>query len=137
MREVEDFLHSWDDDGPDAEVKDVLVELYDYLRTVPGVALGWNARPGVSYSLRISEEQPPAERPFFAMIDIIDDDPEERWLSVCMYAALAADPEERGDVVPNGLNGQDALCFDVDEDDEEVSAYLQEVLGNMIAGIAR
>jgi hypothetical protein len=60
------------------------------------------------------------------MVDIIDDDPENRWLSVCFYDDLVSDPEERGDFVPKGLLGEDARCFDLDEADEDAVGYVAQ-----------
>ena len=45
------------------------------------------------------------------MVDIIDDDPADRWLSVCFYDELVDDPKGLGDEVPGGLLGEDAKCF--------------------------
>jgi hypothetical protein len=50
----------------------------------------------------------------FALVDVIDDDPAARWLSVCFYADMITDPEELGDVAPGGLAGEDARCFDLE-----------------------
>ena len=130
MREIDDFILNWGEESLD--VKDIFADLYSFLQKQSAVTLGWSARPGISYSLRLSAANPPAERPFFAMLDIIDDDPEERWISMCMYADMADDPDGKGDVVPKGLNNQDALCFDIDENDEEICGYLKGVLQRMI-----
>ena len=58
------------------------------------------------------------------MADVIDDDPKERWLSVCFYGDMVTDPEERGDLIPEGLLGDDGYCFDLDEYDEEGLNYI-------------
>jgi hypothetical protein len=58
------------------------------------------------------------------MDDVIDDDPDQRWLSICFYGERISDPEERGDFVPGGLLGQDALWFDYDGGDEELLGYI-------------
>ena len=81
------------------------------------------ARPGVSYSLR-AKHQHQTQRPLFAMVDIIDDDPDERWLSVCFFGEMISDPDELGDFVPEGLLGEDAHCFDIEEFDEDLMAYV-------------
>lgn len=122
MSELDSFLEEWKDESG-------CKELFCAVRSL-AAELGLNAdyigRPGVSHSLRLGV--PGAERPFFAMADVIDDDPDARWLSICMYADVAEDPEERGDVVPKGLNDQDAACFDVDEPDGDEREYLLQVL---------
>jgi hypothetical protein len=47
------------------------------------VTLAFISRPGVSYSLRAAMDNLGERgRPLFVMIDIIDDDSENRWLSV-------------------------------------------------------
>ena len=58
------------------------------------------------------------------MVDVIDDDPDNRWLSVCFYEEAITDPDERGDMVPGGLFGQDGYCFDIYEYEESDLAYL-------------
>ena len=135
MREIDEFIQNWGEESLD--VKDIFTDLYDFLQKENKIEMGWNARPGISYSLRISHPNPPVGRPFFAMLDSIDDDPEERWISMCMYADMADDPDGKGDVVPNGLTGQDALCFDVDENDEEICDYLKGVLRRMIDQVGK
>ena len=48
------------------------------------------------------------------MVDVIDDDPADRWLSVCFFGDTITDPVGMGDLVPGGLLGQDGHCFDVE-----------------------
>ncbi|MEJ2641832.1 MAG: hypothetical protein P8010_19880 [Desulfosarcinaceae bacterium] len=57
-----------------------------------------------------------------AMVDVIDDDPLDRWLSVCFYGEMAGDPKENGDFVPAGLLGEDTLCFDIEAWEENLLA---------------
>ena len=57
------------------------------------------------------------------MVDVIEDTP--RWLSVCFYNEMIGDPDENGDFVPDGLLGEDALCFDLEEFNEESIRYVQ------------
>ncbi len=80
-------------------------------------------RPGVSYSLRGSLN---GDDGLFVMIDVVDDDPEARWLSVCFYDAQVTDPKDIGDWVPEGLNGKDARCFDIGEEDAVLVSYVAE-----------
>lgn len=84
------------------------------------------ARPGVSMSLRLVK--PGAERPVAALVDVIDDDPEDRWLSVCFNADRITDPQTLGEPIPGGLQGGDGYCFDVGEDEGAEGAYLAERL---------
>ena len=60
------------------------------------------------------------------MVDIIDDDPENRWLSICFYAETITDPKEEDDIIPGGLLGEDGYCFDLFEEDNEMITYLKE-----------
>ena len=57
------------------------------------------------------------------MVDVIEDDP--RWLSICFYGEMIADPEEKGDFVPEGLIGEDAVCFDLEQRDEALIRYIE------------
>jgi hypothetical protein len=38
---------------------------------------------------------------------------------------MITDPEDRGDFVPQGLLGEDAVCFDIDQYDEAILTYLE------------
>ena len=70
------------------------------------------------------------------MVDVIDDDPESRWLSVCFYGDDITDPDELGDLVPQGLLGEDGYCFDVTEHDARIIAYLGDRIGEAYARVA-
>jgi hypothetical protein len=70
-------------------------------------------------------------------VDIIDDEPEARWLSVCFYADLVTDPEEHGDVVPGGLAGDDALCFDLDSPENNIEHYMLQRLQEAVTAAAK
>lgn len=122
MTELKKFTQDWNDQSG---CKDFFCAVQK-LAVQLGLKTEYVRRPGVSHSLRLG--LPGAERPFFALADVIDDDPEKRWLSVCMYADVADDAEKRGDVVPKGLNDQDAVCFDIDGPDAEEQAYILKVL---------
>ena len=62
---------------------------------------------------------------FFFIIDIIDDDPKNRWLSVCFYKDMISDPDEMGEIIPQGLPNEDGYCFDVDQWDKKLLEYLK------------
>lgn len=118
---LDDFLKDW----PDGFARQAFMKFRAALDAMSGVTCEFNARPGVSYSLRPRAEG--QERPLFALVDVIDD-PSGRWLSVCFYAEYVTDPDEQGDFVPGGLLGEDAVCFDVDEDAPEgVSLVLEKL----------
>ncbi|MBC16680.1 MAG: hypothetical protein CL942_06480 [Desulfovibrio sp.] len=109
--ELNDFVAQWTEDP--AQVKDVFVELKALLETMDDTQIQFNARPGITYSMR-GMKASETKRPLFVMVDVIDDDPSDRWLSVCFYGDLITDPEELGDIVPGGLLGEDGHCFDVE-----------------------
>jgi hypothetical protein len=62
------------------------------------------------------------------MVDVIDDDPKERWLSICFYGELITDPDEAGELIPEGLLGEDGYCFDLYEYDTDEINYLKQRL---------
>jgi hypothetical protein len=106
--ELNRFLELWEDSGKGT--KRAFLSLKDHLCSMPNVRLSFHARPGITYSLRASNPVH-HDRELFVMTDVIDDEPENRWLSVCFYEEMITDPEERGDVVPQGLLGKDGYCF--------------------------
>ncbi|WP_310598896.1 hypothetical protein [Desulfobulbus sp.] len=118
-KEIEAFVDTWAE-SPDGN-KQGFLRLYGlFAGKGDQVELSFHPRPGVTYSLRAAV--PGHNRPLFAMVDVIDDQP--RWLSVCFFADMVADPEERGAFVPGGLQGEDALCFDLDACAAEVLDYV-------------
>lgn len=121
MKELDDFLNIWVIDPNSA--KNAFVEYLNFLKGKDDVELDFKARPGISYSLR-AKKKAQNERNLFTLIDVVDDEPENRWLSVCFYADLVTDPEERGDFVPGGLLGENAICFNLEEDDADMQKYI-------------
>lgn len=120
-QEIESFLNSWP--GDVQPMRDWFGRFYRELASLEGVTFTFVARPGVSYSMRpVHKNQ--KEKALFAIVDVIDDEPSERWLSVCFYEDMITDPDGRGEVIPGGLSGQDGYCFDMYENDEELAAYL-------------
>ena len=115
------FLSQWTDNA--RQTKKAFHRLQDHLVRKPALAFEMVARPGVSYSLRAKHGRQ-NQRPLFAMIDIIDDDPDQRWLSVCFYGEMISDPDEIGDFVPEGLLGEDAHCFDIEAWDDHLMTYV-------------
>ncbi len=125
MNKIETFIHTWAETK--TGTKQAFSELYDHLKTLAGTTLEFNERPGVSYSLR-PKYKSQKKRSLFAMVDVIDDDPEERWLSVCFYGEMITDPDEAGDLIPEGLLGEDGYCFDLYEYDKDAVTYLKQRL---------
>ncbi len=123
LPELDDFLSKWA--GSALDMKNGFLALRDSLFAMENVSCDFNARSGVSYSLRPRHNNQ-QQRNLFAMVDVIDDDPEARWLSVCFYGDMITDPDEMGEVIPGGLAGDDGYCFDVFEYDEAAINYIQE-----------
>jgi len=126
--EKNDMLKLLDDWTTDAQgLKSVFIRFRDRLAAKENVKFSFKARPGVSYSLRASVDGGGGNKwPLFVMADVIDDDPENRWLSVCFYGDMITDPAEEGDLVPEGLLGEDGYCFDLDEQDEAAITYIEQ-----------
>ena len=121
MESVKQFTDAWLDDS--LGTKPIFHDLLNCLLEKEKVSIEFFERPGISYSLRgIHESQ--NDRPLFVMIDVIDDDPTARWLSVCFYGDMIEDPDERGDLIPEGLLGSDGYCFDIVESDEPLKKYV-------------
>ncbi|HCY88392.1 MAG TPA: hypothetical protein DHV36_24870 [Desulfobacteraceae bacterium] len=123
--ELATFVEEWKE--TESNTRQAFVELLTHLESLADTTLEFNARPGVSYSLR-PRHAAQDKRPLFAMVDVIDDDPDDRWLSVCFYGEMVEDPDEAGDLVPEGLLGEDGYCFDLYEYDADEVAYLKERL---------
>ena len=122
QQDLEAVLAGWID-SPQG-IKKAFVRLRDNLAAKNDLRVSFKARPGVSYSLRTAHALQ-KERVLFVIMDIIDDDRENRWLSVCFYPDMITDPEERGNQIPLGLLGEDGYCFDLEEWDEEYLRYLE------------
>jgi hypothetical protein len=134
--EMSEFLEGWTNDPQD--MKGAFIRLKERASGKEHVTFSFISRPGVSYSLRAAMDNlGEGGRPLFVMIDIIDDDAENRWLSVCFYDDMVEDSDEKRDFVPGGLLGEDGLCFDLDEHDEALISYvgqrIDEAHANMFA----
>lgn len=121
QEEVDTFLAGWEDNA--LQVKKSFGVLKNYLADKDDLAFIFKARPGVSYSLR-AKHILQARRELFVIMDVIDD-PENRWLSICFYPDMIADPEDRGVLIPLGLLGEDGYCFDLEDWDQEYLDYLK------------
>lgn len=128
---MEEFLKNWQIDP--LEAKPAFLEYKELIENSPGVKTEFLARPGISFSLRATNPQN-KNRNILALVDVVDDEPDNRWLSVCFYADSVTDPDEAGDFVPQGLLGEDALCFNLDENDPEIKKYIKERLAEALAG---
>ena len=123
METIQLFIDGWTVD--DLQTKPAFLALWRRLAGMENAAIEFHERPGISYSLRgVRPDRP--NRPLFVMIDVIDDVPHERWLSVCFYGDMIRDPKELGDLIPEGLLGSDGYCFDLSESDDRLVAYLSQ-----------
>ena len=120
QKALTEFINAWEEQP--SGTRGVFLRLKAHLETKTPVRLAFKARPDVSYSLRASA--PDQDRELFVMVDVIDDDPQNRWLSVCFYGEMITDPEESGDLIPGGLLGEDGYCFDIEEADEALVTYV-------------
>ncbi|MEN8139676.1 MAG: hypothetical protein ABFR97_00455 [Thermodesulfobacteriota bacterium] len=116
---VRELISNWQEDNLQTRV--AFIEAKELLESLDGCQLSFHGRPGITLSLRASYK-----KKLFAMVDIIDDEPASRWLSICFYGEMIDDGQERGDFVPGGLLGSDACCFDYDSDDGVLLAYILE-----------
>ncbi len=121
LSSLEDFIAQWQD-SPEQNKKGLLY-LKKVLESLNGVNLDFIPREGLTYSLRAKHPNQ-KEKELFVMVDVIEGEP--RWLSVCFYAEMISDPDGKGDLVPEGLLGEDAICFDVDQYSEEALEYIQQ-----------
>jgi hypothetical protein len=117
--ELNNFISAWNE-TPEKN-RQAFLQLKDHLSAKPGVRLSFVAREGLTYSLRATSPRQ-SEKPLLVMVDVIEDTP--RWLSVCFYSESISDPDEAGDYVPEGLLGEDALCFDIESYDAARLAYV-------------
>lgn len=120
LQQLDEFIANWQETPTRA--KATFLQLKAHLESQAGAVLSFKARPGVSFSLRGAH--PGDNRELYVMIDVIDDDPDNRWFSVCFYGEMITDPDELGDLIPGGLLGEDGYCFDMEEDDDALRNYL-------------
>jgi len=123
-RNLTDVLDRWTID--EMNMKAVFLRLATRFSQKKRVILSLVARPGISYSFRARKKAEGEEGTLITMIDIVDDDPDSRWLSVCFYGDCVTDPKEEGDLVPGGLLGEDGYCFDLYENNESIIAYVEQ-----------
>jgi hypothetical protein len=119
-QEMNTFIDNWAETAE--RNKEIFLHFRKYLSDKEGVSLTFIPRPGVTYSLRASHTAQ-KKKELFVMVDVIEDTP--RWLSVCFYGEMISNPEQKGDFVPGGLLGEDALCFDIEQWNEELIRYVE------------
>jgi hypothetical protein len=119
-KELNAFLNEWQE-TPERN-REAFLRFKSHLGGKDGVDMDFVPRPGVTYSLRAAHQNQ-KDKELFVMVDVIEDDP--RWLSICFYGEMIKDPEERADFVPEGLLGEDAMCFDLEEWDDDLITYIE------------
>jgi len=120
-----DLLAAWQEDPGD--IRSAFLRLKRHVSEKGSTLFFFKSRPGISYSLRATlAGSGSGDDRLFAMVDIIDDDPENRWLSVCFYGDTITDPDQEGDLVPDGISGEDGYCFDLYQYDESAISYLEQ-----------
>jgi Na+-transporting NADH:ubiquinone oxidoreductase subunit NqrF len=124
-QELNTFIKEWKGTPEKNNNKTTFLRFKEQLSVKNGVTLDFISRPGVTYSLR-AKHTDQKNKDLFVMVDVIDD--AERWLSICFYNDMISDPDERGDLVPAGLLGEDAICFDLQEQNESLVAYIEDRL---------
>lgn len=122
IKEISDLLDDWTTDNNGMKV--AFTEIIELLESLGGLIYSFKSRPGISYSLRASVEN--SEEKLLTLMDIIDDDPENRWISICFYAETISDPDEEGDLIPGGLLGEDGYCFDLFENEDNSISYIKD-----------
>ena len=122
IKEIADLLNGWitDNNG----MKAAFTEIIELLESLDGLVYSFNPRPGISYSLRAIVDN--SEKKLLTLLDVIDDDPDNRWISICFYAETITDPDEEGDLIPGGLLGEDGYCFDLFENDGDSVSYIKD-----------
>jgi hypothetical protein len=118
--ELNAFIEKWKE-TPEKN-RETFLHFREYLAGKEGVTLEFISRPGVTYSLRAAHAVQ-KKKELFVMVDVIEDNP--RWLSVCFFGEMIKDPGEKGAFVPEGLLGEDAVCFDIEERNEELIRYIE------------
>ena len=135
FKNLSGILDKWTRD--EVNMKDAFLRLANRFSKKNQAVLSVVPRPGISYSLRARAKAEAEEGTLIAMIDIVDDDPDNRWLSVCFYGDRVTDPDEEGDLVPGGLLGEDGYCFDLYENNQNTITYLEQRIDEAYANTVK
>ncbi len=117
---IMDFLADWQADQ--RQVRSFFSRLLDKFAEL-NANLDFVVRKGVSASLRAGGKPGALSHPLFCLVDVVEDS-DGPWLSVCFYANTVTDPEQLGNLVPEGLLGEDGYCFDIEHPDDGVERYI-------------
>ncbi len=119
---IDSYLSGWTEDQ--GGTKTAFIKIIELLEAKEDVSLSFKDRYGICHSLRATRAGQ-EWRPYFILVDVIDDDPSDRWLSICFYADMIEDPLHLGNLVPEGIKNLDGYCFDLEEGwDDEIIDYL-------------
>ncbi len=121
-QELNTFIDEWEETANENGNKNSFLHFKNYLTKKNEINLDFVTRPGITYSLRAAHTKQ-KDNELFVMIDVIED--VSRWLSICFYDNMITDVEERGDFIPGGLMGEDAVCFDLEKYDEAQIRYIE------------
>jgi len=135
FKNLSGILDKWTRD--EMNMKDAFLRLANRFSEKNQAVLSVVPRPGISYSLRARAKAEAEEGTLIAMIDIVDDDRDNRWLSVCFYGDRVTDPDEEGDLVPGGLLGEDGYCFDLYENNQNTITYLEQRIDEAYANTVK
>jgi hypothetical protein len=124
FKNLSDVLDKWTHD--EMNVKDAFLRLVSRFWEKNQVVLSFVPRPGISYSFRAGIRAKDEAMTLVTLIDIVDDDPDNKWLSVCFYDDCVTDPAEKGNMVPKGVLGVDGYCFDLYENNNSAVSYLEQ-----------
>lgn len=126
---IRDFLADWQADQ--RHVRSFFSRLLDKFAEL-NANLDFVVRKGVSASLRACGRPGASSRPLFCLVDVVEDSAGP-WLSVCFYADTVTDPEDLGNLVPEGLLGEDGYCFDIEQPDDRMERYVHERIAEAFA----
>ena len=109
---IDSYLSAWTEDPGDT--KTAFLNILEELGSKEDTKLSFKDRSGICHSLRATRASQ-EWRPYFILVDVIDDDPADRWLSVCFYADTVDDPKGLGNHIPQGIKNLDGHCFDLEK----------------------
>jgi len=125
-KDLEAFLSTWPEDQSD--LKRVYLEFIETVKSKPLASWSFVSRPGISYSFRAqaSNSNTERKRPVFLLMDVIPEPEGPFWLSVCFYEDEITDPDGKGNAIPQGLFQETGYCFDMDDGEGAMPAYLKQ-----------
>ncbi|MFH1090615.1 MAG: hypothetical protein V1742_03495 [Pseudomonadota bacterium] len=125
---LQELLDSWPE--AQSQTREAFLYLVREAEARPESSLSLVSRPGVSFSFRAETDNPAPDRdrPVYFLVDVIMSEAEPWFLSACFYENEITDPEELGNPIPQGLFNDTGYCFDVEDKDPHLLAYLKERL---------